>query len=306
MYARIGRFCFRHRRSILVAWAALFVVGIIIGGQVFQKLKESNGGSSAESVQGFNILDKTTSAGPSMVVLVQGPVVDAPGTRIAVEGLTTRLQGLPHVTGVVNAYNTPDPQLRATDGRASLIVVTVAKNPDDLMAMLYDVDAVRAAVKNSVPGASVTVGGDLAVARDERIATQTDLARGELIALPILLIMLYFVFHGLRAALLPIFAAFVTTAGALLLLLGVIQITDVAGYALDVVSGLALAVYYSLLMVNRYREELAAGADRIGAVQRSVSAAGRTVTFSALRWPRRLRACSRSATPHSPHWRWVG
>ncbi|MEP7193944.1 MAG: MMPL family transporter [Actinomycetota bacterium] len=62
---------------------------------------------------------------------------------------------------------------------------------------------------------------------------------------------------GLRPALLPIIAAFATMAGSLLVLLGMTQVTDVGGYAVDVVIlfGLALAVDYSLLMVNRYREE---------------------------------------------------
>lgn len=283
MYARLGRFCFRHRRALLVAWAGLFVVGIVIGGQVFQNLKESNGSSSAESVQGLDILDEAANRGMSMEVLVEGPAVDAPGTRAAVEGLTTRLQRLPDVSGVVNAYNTPDPQLRAKDGRASLVVVTVPKSVD-VAVLIRVVEGVRAAVKNSVPGASVTVGGDLAVMYDGNKTIQNDLARGTLIALPILLIALYFVFRGLRPALLPIIAAFATMAGSLLVLLGMTHVTEVGGYAVDVVIlfGLALAVDYSLLMVNRYREEVAAGADRTGAMERSVSAAGRTVTFSAL------------------------
>ena len=95
---------------------------------------------------------------------------------------------------------------------------------------------------------------------------------------------MFFIFGGLRAALLPIFAALVTTAGALLLLLGITHLTDVATYAFDVITlfGLALAVDYSLLMVNRFREARAAGADITGAVEHTASTAGRTVTFSAL------------------------
>ena len=56
------------------------------------------------------------------------------------------------------------------------------------------------------------------MARDGNTATQQDLLRGELIALPILLIALFFIFRGWRAALLPLSAALVTTAGALLIL----------------------------------------------------------------------------------------
>jgi RND superfamily putative drug exporter len=68
------------------------------------------------------------------------------------------------------------------------------------------------------------------------------------------------------------------------LLLGVTQLTDVASYALDVVIlfGLALAVDYSLLIVNRFREERAAGAAPSVALERTTASAGRTITFSAL------------------------
>jgi RND superfamily putative drug exporter len=187
------------------------------------------------------------------------------------------------VTGAVNAYTSPDPRLRARDGHASLIVVSVRKNAS-MMAQHMAVDAMRSAARGTVPGAQVLVGGDLAVSRDGMAASQNDLFRGELIALPILLIALFFIFGGLRAALLPIFAALATTAGALLLLMAMTHVTDVASYAVDVIIlfGLALAVDYSLLMVNRFREARAAGEDITAAVGHTTGTAGRTVTFSAL------------------------
>lgn len=52
MYAALGKYCFQHRRIVLVGWILLFVVGVAAGGLVFGNLKDSNGGSSAESVQG--------------------------------------------------------------------------------------------------------------------------------------------------------------------------------------------------------------------------------------------------------------
>jgi len=130
----------------------------------------------------------------------------------------------------------------------------------------------------------VKVGGELAVMRDTAVTSQSDLFRGELIALPVLLLALLLVFRGLRAALLPVLGALVTVAGALLLLLAVTGVLDVSGYAVDVVAlfGLALSVDYSLLMVNRFREERRAGHGAADAVVRSVEAAGRTITYSAL------------------------
>jgi RND superfamily putative drug exporter len=284
VYARLGRVCFERRRVVLLVWLVVFVIGFAVGGGVFARLKDSNGSSSIESVKGFNILDDASTAGPGVLAVVDGARVADPGTRTAVERLTAKVRGLPHVQTAINAYGSPDPRLRATDGRASLIVMTVRKNNDDPMAMHRDVDRIRDAVQGQVPGARVRVGGDLGVMRDEMMATQRDLFMGELIALPILLVALFFVFHGIRAALLPLAGALVTTAGALLPLLAVTHVTDVASYAVDVVIlfGLALAVDYSLLIVNRFREERAAGADGLVALQRTTASAGRTITFSAL------------------------
>src|SRR4051812_1793503 len=72
----------------------------------------------------------------------------------------------------------------------------------------------------------------------------------------------------------------------MILLRGMTILMDVGDYAVGVIvlSGIALAVAYSLLMVNRFREERADGGpnDAISLVARIVAAGGRTITFSAL------------------------
>jgi RND superfamily putative drug exporter len=283
MFASVARLCVRRRRWVLGAWMLLFVAGIAIGSMVFGRLKDSNGGSGSESVQGYTIMQKASRSGPSAVVLVKGPPVAASSTRAAVRALTTRLDRLPGVTGAVSAYTSNDPRLRAPDGHASLIVVSVRKDAS-MKAQKIAVDAMRTAARHAVPGATVQVGGDLAVMRDGMVAAQNDLLKGEAFALPVLLIALFFIFRGARAAMLPIAAALATTSGALILLMGMTHLTNVAAYSVDVITlfGLALAVDYSLLMVNRFRETRAAGASVPGAVEFTAATAGRTVTFSAL------------------------
>jgi len=285
MFHTLGGWVHRRRRLVLLAWAVLFAVGIVVGSAVFSNLKDSNGGSSSPSVQGFKILDDASNKGPSMVAVIDGKPVDDPATRAAVERASRSVSELPGVISVANAYNSTDPLLRAKDGTASLIVVT-ARKTDDPMTVHDDVEHVRGVLHDAVPGAAVKVGGELAVSRDQMAATQSDLVKGELIALPILLLALFFVFRGWRSALMPVISALVTVAGALLILLGVTQVMDVASYAIDVVAlfGIALAVDYSLLIVNRFREERAAdpAGDLATAVARTVGTAGRTISFSAM------------------------
>jgi RND superfamily putative drug exporter len=284
MLATVARFCVRRRRWVLAAWMLLFVAGITIGMMVFGRLHDSNGGAGTESVQGYTIMQQASSMGPTAVVLVKGPPTAAPGTRAAVLALTARLEKVPDVTGAVNAYAGPAGRaLRSADGHASVIVVSVRKNAS-MMAQHNVVTALRSAARGAVPGATVQVGGDLGVSRDGMVASQSDLYRGEAVALPVLLIALFFIFRGWRAAMLPLAAALATVSGALILLMAMTHVTDVAQYSVDVITlfGLALAVDYSLLMVKRFREARVAGADMPAAVEFTAATAGRTVTFSAL------------------------
>ncbi len=285
MLGSLGRFVYRRRRLVLLGWGILFVVGIAVGGSVFGHLKDSNGAGSSESVQGAKLLDDASSTSVSLVAVVDGKPVDDPATRAAVVQASQSVAALPHVVDVVNAYDASDPRLRATDGSASLIVITLDETTN-MATINHDVAQVRKTLDDAVPGATVKVGGQLAAMSDQNDATQKDLVRGELIALPILLLALFLVFRGWRSALMPVLSALVTVAGALLILLAVTKVIDVGGYAIDVVAlfGIALAVDYSLLIVSRFREERAADpeGDLATAVSRTIGTAGRTISFSAM------------------------
>ena len=262
MLAALGRLAHRRRRLIITAWSALLVLGFTVGVSVFNHLSDSGGVTASESARGMELLKSGQRHSAGVVAVVSGARVDAPRTRNAVQAVTAKLEALPYVHEVHNAYNSPDADLTSSDGRTSIVAV-VTERTTDMMAVQMRVDELRDLLHGSVPGATVQVGGDLAVMRDEMATSQTDLVRGEAIALPILLLALLFVFRGWRAALLPLAGALVTVAGALLLLLAVTKFIDVASYAVDVIAlfGLALAVDYSLLMVSRFREERADGTD---------------------------------------------
>jgi putative drug exporter of the RND superfamily len=284
MFATIARFCVTRRRWVLAAWVLLLVIGLGAVIPLFGKLTNSASATGSESARGAAIVDKATGMGPTAVVLVKGPPVNAPGTRAAVRALTAKLERVPNVTGAVNAYTSPDPRLRARDGHASLIVVSLAKSAG-MMNQNMAVGTMRTEAAGSVPGAQVKVGGDAGAMADNMNASESDLLRADVIAFPVLLVALFFIFgRKLRAALLPVFAGLAVSAGTCLALLGVTYFTHLAPYALDVVMllGLGLAVDYSLLMVNRFREARATGASVADAVEHTMTTAARTVTFSAL------------------------
>src|SRR5215204_5810676 len=117
-----------------------------------------------------------------------------------------------------------------------------------------------------IPGATLFVTGQSAIESDLEPVQNRDLFVGEvLIAIPIALVILVFVF-GTLAFLLPFMLAAVA----------------IPTYLTNMVTliGLGIAVDYSLLMVHRYREERKVGRSKEDAVAVTMSTAGRAVVFS--------------------------
>jgi len=148
---------------------------------------------------------------------------------------------------------------------------------------LQDAKASTVAVRRAV-GPSALVTGEPAVQHDLDPSLASDARRGELLALPIALVVLAFVLGLSFALAVPfVFAAF-TIGGTLLLLDVAARFVAISPYATNLVKliGLGLAIDYSLLVVTRYREELRRGRQRDDAIARTMATAGRAVVFSGL------------------------
>jgi uncharacterized membrane protein YdfJ with MMPL/SSD domain len=130
----------------------------------------------------------------------------------------------------------------------------------------------------------VKFGGlDIGAQQSNEVVEQ-DLKRAELFSFPLLLLLTIWFFRGLVAALLPVvlggMAIALVRAGMLL----ATYFVPISGLAIGIVSvlGIGLAIDYSLLIVSRFREELASGPTVHAAVTRTMATAGRTVLFSGL------------------------
>jgi putative drug exporter of the RND superfamily len=106
----------------------------------------------------------------------------------------------------------------------------------------------------------------------------------EMIAIPLSFLVLVWVFGGLLAAALPMTLGALAVVGSMSVLRLVTYTTEVSIFALNLSTalGLALAIDYTLLIVSRYRDELAEGSDRDEALIRTMATSGRTVLFSAV------------------------
>jgi putative drug exporter of the RND superfamily len=135
-------------------------------------------------------------------------------------------------------------------------------------------------IEKSVPG---LVGGPAVASEQVRAQSERDLFRAELIAFPLLLVLGIWIFRGLVAALLPVGAGLLSIATTLALLRLANTVEPISVFALNLVTGagLGLAIDYSLLLVSRYREELARTGPGREAITTTLETAGRTVAFSA-------------------------
>ncbi|MCP2292295.1 MMPL family transporter [Nocardia amikacinitolerans] len=134
-----------------------------------------------------------------------------------------------------------------------------------------------------IEGVDVQVTGLQAVAGTLNDTMAADQKRMEILAIPAVAVLLFFIFGGLVAAGLPLVVGGLTVIGANGIIMFLTKFTEVNSFVGGVVSmiGLGLAIDYGLFIVSRFREELAEGYDTRAAVRRSVMTAGRTVVFSA-------------------------
>ena len=186
----------------------------------------------------------------------------------------------PSVEKLVRQIRDESP-LVADDGGS--VLLTAQLNTDDPE---NDGGAAAEDAKRTLSSETLDLGfSGFAVGFDEVEAqARKDLSKAEMIAFPILAILLLIVFRGLIAAAVPLVIGVVTILGTFLALRVMAELVDTSLFALNITTALSLglSVDYALLMVSRYREELEADGPTREAHRRMVTTAGRTVFFSGI------------------------
>jgi uncharacterized membrane protein YdfJ with MMPL/SSD domain len=262
----------RPRRT-LIATLVFIVIAGAIGGPLAGALKSSGGFAppNSDSQVATHMLQAATGTEPTpgIVLLVDTP--HGPGAaRARIGAVTTRLE---HVPGVVA---TAAPADVARDGRHVLVTGTLSARADDAQSA-------RGAEAAFAHDRDVTVGGPAVAGEQISAGVTHDLGFAELLAFPLLLALSVLFFRG-RAALMPVVVGVTTVFGTFLILTGVNHVYGLSVFALNLVigMGLGLAVDYTLFLVTRFRQELAAGSDVGDAVATTMARAGRNVVFSAI------------------------
>ena len=298
MFAWWGRTVYRYRYIVIGVMVALCLGGGLFGMDLGKHVTQSGFYDDGSQSVKASILGDTTYGRDRTGHIVatftapDGKTVDDPDWHQKIVDELNKFKN-DHADQVLGwagylalppGTDPPNAQIKGMateDKKHTFVSIPLKGNDDDTILNNY---------KTIAPDLQKLDGGTVQLAGLEPIMSSltgtiaTDQRRMEVLALPLVTVVLFLVFGGAIAAGLPVMVGGLSIAGALGILRFIALFAPVHFFAQPVVSlvGLGLAIDYGLFVVSRFREEIAEGYDTEAAVRRTVMTAGRTVTFSAV------------------------
>lgn len=284
MFSWWGQAVVRLRWLIVALAAAIIVTGASWGTGIFDSL--SDGGfenPDSPSAQAEERIEELFGPqGGDVVILYssQEHTVEDPEFAEPAAQTLEEVAARDEVSAVTSYFETDSAEFVSEDGHSTVALVSLSGDDDEERADQFE--DIRDELP--APGLDTELGGWAAIFSDINAQTQDDLIRAELIAMPLLLVLMVIIFGSLTSALTPLLVAVLAILGGLAVTRLLTYVTDVSVFAVNVITiiGLGMAIDYSLFVVKRFREEMAAGRDKRAAVLHTVATAGRTVMVSGL------------------------
>ncbi len=188
-------------------------------------------------------------------------------------------------TSVATYWDTRDPSMVSTDKHATTVMISLAGGGQSEMAEKHDVLEPTLEADDL----ETQLAGPWAVYNDVNETVSEDLARAEMVSLPLVVILSLLIFGSAVAALMPAFVGAIAVLGAMAVVRLIAGYTEVSVFSINVITllGTGLAIDYALFVVSRFREELSRLPEDdpeapAKAIRVTMSTAGRTVLFSGL------------------------
>jgi RND superfamily putative drug exporter len=272
----------RHRRPlaglvvVLLSCAVLGAFGLGVEDKL-DPFSLSVPGTSAE--EGEALVSSHFGDSSPFVVLLQGPTGALDRQGVA---LVRVLRQDPEAT-VISPWDRGSVAGLRPDNRKALILVDFHVPPSE--AMRHTVPRLERILEAETRAPiEATQSGFATVSRALQDESLSATERAELLAAPLLILILLFVFRSVVAAAIPlVFGALTVIAGrGVLALLSSVMTIDALTLVVCTMMGLALGVDYSLLIVSRFREELENSRDPWEAAIATRGSAGRTTLFAGI------------------------
>lgn len=298
MFTLLAKVSHRGRWLILALSLALTIAASVWGPGIFKDVTTAgsfvvSGSESDRTSETLSQRFPDTDYDVIAVVRPAGDGVDAAELRGAVDTFIGDLDR-DKVAAVATPWTPPanapptasppasaDNPLLGADGTEAVVLLTLAGED----AQTRNNDFVELRDETSTPdGFDIGYAGQ--VPTEEAIGTQTkaDVTTAEMISLPLLAILLLIVFGTLTSSLLPVLIGGAAMVGSFAALRVIAGTTEVSIFAVTISSilSLVLAVDYGLIIVSRYRDELARGRQGLPALTNTLRSAGETVSISGL------------------------
>jgi uncharacterized membrane protein YdfJ with MMPL/SSD domain len=272
----------RTRRVLLIA-GAVFLLAAAFGAPVLTILKSENSEFQAHNAQNQQVLraiqhatGQSAEYGVAALVPAAGDVRSDPAATAQARRVAALLATQPGFQRELDYSSTHLSALVARDSRSTLVLAAFADQDRSAAAV--------ARVRPELAGSGVLFGGNDVTFHEINERTTSDLKRAETLAIPILLLLSFWVFRGLIAAALPLLVGGFAIVLTFLCLRLIDHVLGLSIFAANLVTGmgLGLGIDYSLFVLSRYREELARGLPTAAAIGRTLQTAGRTVLYSSL------------------------
>ena len=279
---RLAGFTARHAWPTLGVWLVVLIGAFLLAGGM--NLTGEGGVTSTDAARASNLIEEATGEEPRaqefvLVEANEGPINDELFASV-VGSIVADMAAIPVVQSVASYLDGTD-TLRTPDGRKALIqVITTLGEYDDFEELDPILDVVEAANINS--GLRVTTIGHASVDRLFGEMVEETFAKGELIGIAMALVIMLAVFGAVVAALIPLLMAIVAVFAAVGVIAIITMIKELNEFTLIVTTmvGLAVGIDYTLLIVQRFREERDRGLERYDAITMAGATASRTVLFS--------------------------
>ncbi|MEV7299146.1 MMPL family transporter [Streptomyces clavifer] len=284
MFERIAELAIRRSRLVLVVAAVVVALMGALGAGAFGKLLDGGFDDPASpSSRATAVIEERFGGETNLVLLLRASEggIDAPAAGRSGQDLVAGLKKEQGLENVVSYWDTNSPGLLSEDGREAIVLAHVTGDETEQKKNAERIIGTYSGTYQDT--LTVKAGGSAGVSNDIGPQTGEDLVLAEAIAIPLTLLLLLVVFGTVVSALLPLVIALSAIAGVFAQLFVIGSFTDVSIFAINLATalGLGLGVDYALLMISRFREQLASGASVEDAVRRTMSTAGRTVAFSA-------------------------
>jgi len=268
--AHVGGFVARHHRWFLGAWLVLFGVMAYFSTGTPRLLSASGFSADTEASRASDILRAhfPERRGPALYAVFHSDTANVSDPEYQAQ-LAAWAQDLQRAIGASNA--TVEGPLSGKDGRTAALFIESNDNGAQFIEIAHRIEGVHHAGP-----ARVYLGGPGPVFNTFIEDSEADLRRSETFSAPLAIVLLLLVFGGLVAGALPVLTGVATVTFAVAVLGFIARIHTVSVFALNVSSviGLGLGIDYSLLVTNRFREELRAGATVEQAVATTAGTAG--------------------------------